>query len=100
MSNDQLKQTINQEVSNLIDRANKVIHQFKGALDREFNANMEKVGEETKKTIEELENIKSKANERFTSYYNRKKWIDYLIWGYMAATPILFIIVIWLLIKG
>lgn len=83
----------------MIGSANKVMHQFKGVLDREFNANMEKVGEKTKKTLEELENIKDKANERFTSYYNRKKWIDYLIWGYMAATPILFGIVIWLLIK-
>lgn len=99
MSNDQLKQSINQEISNLIDRANKVIYQFKGALDREFNANMEKVGEETKKTLEELESIKDKANERFTSYYNRKKWIDYMIWAYIAATPILFGVVIWLFIK-
>lgn len=84
----------------MIDRANKVMHQFKGVLDREFNANMDKVAEETKKTIAELESIKSKANERFTSYYNRKKWLDYMIFGYMAVTPILFGVVIWLLIKG
>lgn len=82
----------------MIGSANKVMHQFKGVLDREFNANMEKVGEETKKTLEELESIKDKANERFTSYYNRKKWIDYIVIIYIILTPIFLSIIIWLLL--
>lgn len=76
-----------------------MLHQFKTVLDREFNANMEKVGEETKKTLAELERIKASANKRFESYYNRKKWTDYIIFGYIALTPIFLGIIACLLMK-
>lgn len=95
-----MKGAINQEVSTLIGRVNKVIHQFKVVLDKEFNTNMEKVAEETKKTISELEGITRKANQRFESYYNRKKWLDYLLFGYITLTPILLGVIVYLILKG
>lgn len=97
MSNNQLKGSINQEVSTLIDRSNNILKQFKELLDKEFKGTVSQLTNDTKKTIEELEDIKGQAKDRFRSYYNRKKWIDYLIIGYMAATPMLFCLIVFLL---
>ncbi len=83
----------------MTDRVDKMLHDYNVSLDEGFSTNMEKVTVETKKTLEELERIKGNASERFTSYYNRKKGIDYLIFTYMAVSPMLFGIIIWLLVS-
>lgn len=85
-SNEQLKDVINQEITVLVDRANKLFYQFEKEFNKEFSENLDKVVKETMKTIKKLENVKGKANDKFTTYYNQNKWIDYMIIGYMLLT--------------
>ncbi len=83
----------------MTDRSNAVIKEFAYVIDRQFSDKVSKATEEARKTIEELQELTSKANKRFENYYNRKELIDYLIFAYMGLTPILFGVVIWLLLK-
>ncbi len=98
-SNVQLSDAISREVEGMTDRSNAVIKEFAYVIDRQFSDKVSKATEEARKTIEELQELTSKANKRFENYYNRKELIDYLIFAYMGLTPILFGVVIWLLLK-
>lgn len=79
--------------------ANEVVYRFKQALDKQFKNQLTQLTEETTRVIKELDDVKEKADTRFTSYYNRKKWIDYIIFGYIGLTPILLGLTLWLLFK-
>lgn len=79
--------------------ANKVVYRLKVALDKQFDDQLMQLAEKTSKVIEELDNVKEQADTRFTSYYNRKKWLDYIIFAYIGLTPIFLGLTLWLLLK-
>lgn len=58
---------------------------------------MEQITNKTTNAIENCEDMKVKAKKRFDSYYNRKQIIDYLIYINLAITPILLIILSYVL---
>jgi len=61
-------------------------------LQESLNSRLGTVADDTRKYIRELESIKSDSKDRFESYYNRKKWFDYLIIANLSIVPILLII--------
>jgi hypothetical protein len=59
---------------------------------------LKEYGEVTKASqnhIKKLEELMTKSKERFNSYYKRKTIIDYLIYANLVITPILFLIVVY-----
>jgi len=61
--------------------------------------NIIRSGNRLKEIVEETEQIKSKADREVKSYFNRHKIIDYLVYVNLIISPILFIIICYLIIK-
>ena len=45
--------------------------------------------------VNKLKDLISKSQSRFETFYNKKKWIDRLIFANLAITPILFLIILY-----
>lgn len=97
---DQLKsqsQKSEKMIGDLIDKSSKVFNNFNNKIISTCDNSMEQITNETTKVIKSCEDMKVNAKKRFDSYYNRKKVIDYLIYINLAITPILLIILSYLL---
>lgn len=55
-------------------------------------------GNELKSTISDIEIIKGKADQEVKSYFKRHKIIDYLVYIDLLITPIIFLILIYILV--
>ena len=84
-------------IGDLIDKSSKVFNNFNNKIISTCDNSMEQITNETTKVIKSCEDMKVNAKKRFDSYYNRKKVIDYLIYINLAITPILLIILSYLL---
>jgi len=76
----------------LIDKSSEVFKKLDNKIYATYKTSTEKIATETTKAIESIEEIKVDSKKRFDSYYNRKKIIDYLIYINLAITPILLLI--------
>ena len=83
----------------MIDKSSKVFDNFNNKIISTCENKIEQITNETTNEIKSCEDIKVNAKKRFDSYYNRKKIIDYLIYINLAITPILFIVLSWVLLK-
>lgn len=61
-------------------------------LDDILNAKLGDISEKTTQYIVEVESSKKDAQKRFESFLDRKKVIDYLVYLNLGLTPILLII--------
>lgn len=86
-------------IGDLIDKSSKVFNNFNNKIISTCENNIEQITNETTNAIKSCEDIKFNAKKRFDSYYNRKKIIDYLIYINLAITPILLIVLSWVLLK-
>ena len=86
-------------IGGLIDKSSKVFDNFNNKIISTCENKIEQITNETTNAIKSCEDIKVNAKKRFDSYYNRKKIIDYLIYINLAITPILFIVLSWVLLK-
>ena len=77
----------------LRDKAVKVVERTNETL----IGNVIKSGERLKEIADKTEKIKEKADREVTSYFNRHKIIDYLVYINLSITPILFLIIIYIL---
>lgn len=59
-----------------------------------MNENLGQISEKSTKYIQEVENLKIDAKNRFDSFYGRKKTIDYLVYANLGLTPIILVILI------
>ncbi|MEL5897390.1 hypothetical protein AAGC94_04820 [Clostridium sporogenes] len=92
-SNELLKESIGEELKILVDKSNKILKGLSIKLDKVY---IERIGTETEKKIQALNELQKEAENRCESYYNRKTIIDYLIYINLAITPILFFIIIYI----
>lgn len=76
----------------MIDKSSEVFKKLDNKIYATYKTSTEKIATETTKAIESIEEIKVDSKKRFDSYYNRKKNIDYLIYINLAITPILLLI--------
>lgn len=67
----------------------KVLEFTKDKLDETFKKNVATITEETNKSIEAYNNARYDAQRQFKSFYNRKTFIDILIYINLVVTPIL-----------
>lgn len=81
---------------NLNDKSQSVISNLEDKINQTYKENIEKLNEKTKETIEKCIDLQSNSKQRFESYYNKKKIIDYLIYINLGITPIMFLILIYL----
>lgn len=79
-------------IGSLIDKSSEVFKKLDNKIYATYKTSTEKIATETTKAIESIEEIKVDSKKRFDSYYNRKKIIDYLIYINLAITPILLLI--------
>lgn len=93
INNDILKNQINEEIKNLSVNSQQVLHNLNESIIETYRSNLKDLKNETKETIEDLNDLKENSRTRFESYYDRKKIFDWLIYIYIAITPILFIII-------
>lgn len=84
-------------IGDLIDKSSKVFNNLNNKISSTCENSMEQITNETTKAIKSCEDMKVNAKKRFDSYYNRKKIIDYLIYINLAITPILLIVLSYLL---
>ena len=84
-------------IGDLIDKSSKVFNNLNNKISSTCENSMEQITNETTNAIKSCEDIKVNAKKRFDSYYNRKKIIDYLIYINLAITPILLIVLSYLL---
>ena len=97
---DQLKsqnQKSEKLIEDLIDKSSKVFNNLNNKIISTCDNSIEQIANETTNAIKSCEDIKVNAKKRFDSYYNRKQIIDYLIYINLAITPILVIILSYLL---
>jgi len=66
--------------------------EFESKIETIYKTNTARINKETADTVQKCEELQDNSKERFKSYYNRKKIIDYLIYLNLAITPILLII--------
>ncbi len=79
-------------IGDLIDKSSNVFNNLNNKIISTYESSTKQITKETAKAIDSCEEIKSDSKKRFESYYNRKKIIDYLIYINLAITPILLII--------
>ena len=72
------------------------VDKFSRKLDAMTTNNLKIVSNKSVEYIQELNKLILKANERFESFYHRKKIIDYLIYANLVITPILFLIIVYI----
>lgn len=76
----ELNQKAIQEVGSLTGKAENIILQSKQILDTILKGHIERITKETASIVEKCGKLQSDAQKRFESYYNRKKFMDYLIY--------------------
>lgn len=59
--------------------------------------NVIRSGNKLKEIVEETEKVKNKTDREVKSYFDRHKIIDYLVYINLIITPILFLIIIYIL---
>ncbi|WP_394857242.1 hypothetical protein [Clostridium paraputrificum] len=84
-------------IGDLIDKSSNVFNNLNNKIISTCENSIEQITTETTNSIESCEEMKSNAKKRFDSYYNRKQIIDYLIYINLAITPILLIILSYVL---
>ncbi len=84
-------------IGDLIDKSSNIFNNLNNKIISTCENSMEQITNETTKAIESCEDMKTNAKKRFDSYYNRKKIIDYLVYINLAITPILLIILSYVL---
>lgn len=57
--------------------------------------NVIRSGNKLKEIVEETEKVKNKADREVKSYFDRHKFIDYLVYINLIITPILFLIIVY-----
>lgn len=84
-------------IGDLIDKSSNVFNNLNNKIISTCENSIEQITTETTNSIESCKEMKSNAKKRFDSYYNRKQIIDYLIYINLAITPILLIILSYVL---
>ncbi|MEG3014794.1 MAG: hypothetical protein RR795_10155 [Cetobacterium sp.] len=74
------------------DKSIKVVEKTNETL----KENVIRSGNRLKEIVEETEKVKNKANREVKSYFDRHKIIDYLVYINLVVTPILFLIIIYI----
>jgi hypothetical protein len=72
----------------LVDNAKKVLD----ITEKRINEKAEKVREETEKFIANCEENKESVNRRYKSFFDRWKWLDFIIIADLLIMPILVLI--------
>ena len=77
------------EISGLIDKANEVIKSTEKSLNIGLNKGMQSIKEESEKFIIDCEEKKKQTERRYNSFFERWKWLDYLIIADLLIMPII-----------
>lgn len=72
----------------MVDKANKVLQ----STEKGLNQKADKVREETEKFISDCEENKKRINQRYKSFFDRWKWLDFVIMIDLLVMPIIMII--------
>lgn len=99
-ANHLLNQNLKEEVGKWKDETNEQLEHISENIHRSITSKMKDVAIDTAQYLRSLAEIKVEAKRRFESFYDRKKWIDYIIFGYMGLTPIMFGLILWFMFKG
>lgn len=83
-------------IGNIVSDSSNVYDNLNNKIISTYNTHTDKLIKEIENTILTCEEVKIDAKKRFTSYYNRKTFIDYLIYLNLLATPILAAILIYI----
>ena len=77
------------EISGVIDKANEVIKTTENSLNIGLNRGMQSIKEESEKFIIDCEEKKKQTERRYNSFFERWKWLDYLIIADLLIMPII-----------
>lgn len=83
-------------IGNIVSDSNRLYENLNNKIKSTYKYNTDEIMKSTKNVVETCEEIKQNAKNRFESYYKRKKFIDYLIYLNLLATPILAAILIYI----
>lgn len=95
-----MNRNLGEEVGKWKDETNEQLEHISENIHHSITSKMKNVAIDTATYLRSLAEIKADAKKRFESYYDRKKWIDYIIFGYIGLTPILFGLILWFMLKG
>lgn len=79
------------------DRHEDILEEFQVKITKVFRDNRDKIEAETKKAIRECEEIVSEARNNQKSFFDRSRLKDILVYINLAITPILLIIISYVL---
>lgn len=85
------------EIVTLRDRHEDILEEFQVNITKIFRENKNKIEAETKKAIRECEEIVSEARKNQESFFDRSRFKDILVYINLSITPILLIILSYVL---
>jgi len=94
---DQLNKRSIQEIGDLNDKCKNTLSEFEVKLDNTFKSNTESISNKTNETVQKYQELQESFKSGSKSYLNRKKFIDHLVYINLFITPILFVILSYLL---
>lgn len=74
------------------DKAQSIISNLKIKIEDTFKSKTDIISETTSKTVEKCQELQESSKNRSESYFKKKKNIDFLIYTNLGITPILFIL--------
>lgn len=80
------------------DRHEDILEEFQVKITKVFRENRDKIEAETKKAIRECEEIVSEARNNQKSFFDRSRFKDILVYINLAITPILLIILSYVIV--
>jgi uncharacterized protein YgiM (DUF1202 family) len=81
----------------LSDSSQNILEDLKRKIESTYKKNTEHISNEIIEAIQKCEELKETSKNDYESHYKRKKIIDYLIYANLGITPILFIILSYVL---
>ena len=79
------------------DSTKTILEDLKTKIESTYKKNTENINKEITNTVQKCEELKESSQKQYESHYKRKKIIDYLIYINLGITPILFIILVYVL---
>jgi len=80
----------------LTDNVRLLLDNISKNIDTLLNSKLDDISKDSIEYIQEVDKTKKDAQKRFESFYDRKKVIDYMIYVNLAITPILFVIILFI----
>lgn len=89
-----------EEMKSMTLNVNKLIEETEGQLDTAMTKNLGKISRLSQEYVGNIERDKINAQKSLKSYWGRRKIIDYIVFVNLGITPILLILIVYLIFKG